>query len=135
MKSPEEIVQLMLENDAFSQFLGIKLVEIGLGNCTVQMTIREEMLNGFHIAHGGISYSLADSAFAFAANTHGFQCVSIESSISHVRKVTMGDCLIAVAKEKFRGKKTGIYEVVVQNERKELLALFKGHVHVSEMAW
>jgi acyl-CoA thioesterase len=135
MKIPKEIVQQMLDNDAFSQFLGIELVEIGLGQCTLKLTIKEEMLNGFHIAHGGISYSLADSALAFAANTHGFHCVSMETSISHIRKVTVGDTLMAIAQEKYRGSKTGIYEVVVQNEREELVALFKGHVHVSEKAW
>jgi acyl-CoA thioesterase len=135
MKIPEEIVRQMLDNDAFSQFLGIELVEIGLGQCILKMAIKEEMLNGFHIAHGGICYSLADSALAFAANTHGFHCVSLESSISHVRKVAVGDTLFATAKEKYRGMRTGIYEVVVQNQREELVALLKGHVHVSEKAW
>ena len=135
MKTPQEIVQLMLANDAFSHFLGIEIIAIGLGHCTLKITVKEQMLNGFYIAHGGITYSLSDSAFAFAANTYGFHCVSIESSISHVKKVMVGDTLIASAKEKFRGKKTGIYEVNVKNEREELVAFYLGHVHVSEKVW
>ena len=77
-----QVINQMYENDAFSQWLGIERIEEGLGYCQLKMTIRSEMLNGFGIAHGGISFSLADSALAFACNSHGRRAVSIETSIS-----------------------------------------------------
>ena len=125
----------MLKNDAFSQQLGIEIVAVGRGHCTLTMRVTNEMLNGFQMAHGGITYSLSDSAFAFAANTYGFHCVSFETSISHVKKVTAGQILNATAKEKYRSKKTGIYEVMVRNDQDDLVALFQGHAHVSEKSW
>jgi acyl-CoA thioesterase len=93
------------------------------------------MLNGFQIAHGGISYSLADSTLAFAANSHGQQCVSVETSISHLAKVNLGDTLTSTAKEIYRGKKTGVYEVKIVNQTQRLVAHFKGTVFVSDELW
>jgi acyl-CoA thioesterase len=93
------------------------------------------MLNGFHIAHGGISYSLADSSLAFAANSHGQHCVSVETSISHLGKVSLGDELTSIAKEIYRGKKTGVYEVDIFNQNQRLIAHFKGTVFVGEKEW
>ena len=98
MKTPEEIVNLMMKEDSFSQWLGVVIDKIDFGICHLRASINSEMLNGFHIAHGGISYSLADSALAFASNSHGLQCVSIETSISHVKKISEGDLIIAEAK-------------------------------------
>lgn len=86
MKSPAEIVQLMLEKDSFSNWLGIEVLLIEENVCRLCCTIKSDMLNGFEIAHGGISYSLADSCLAFAANSCGYQCVSIETSIRHLKK-------------------------------------------------
>lgn len=125
----------MLTNDKFSQWMGISSVSIGLGHCTLQATITSEMLNGFHIAHGGISYSLADSALAFASNSYGAKCVSIETSISHTRPTQLSDTLTAVATELHRGRKIGIYEVVVRNQNDKPIAFFKGTVHISEETW
>ena len=71
MNQSEKIVDKMYQNDAFSQWLGIEVVEVKDGYCKLNMTVRKEMLNGFQIAHGGIAYSLADSALAFASNSHG----------------------------------------------------------------
>lgn len=135
MKSPEEILELMLTNDSFSQWMGVSSISIGLGQCTLQADITKEMLNGFHIAHGGISYSLADSALAFASNSYGVKCVSIETSISHTRPTQLGETLTAIAKELHRGRKTGIYEVTVSNQLNKPIAFFKGTVHVSEDTW
>lgn len=135
MKTPQEIINQMMENDLFSQWLGISVVEIGLGFCILQQTVTKDMLNGFSIAHGGISYSLADSALAFASNSHGMKCVSIETSISHVRPVLENDTLTAIAKELHRGKTIGIYEVVVSNQKQKTVALFKGTVNVSADFW
>ena len=135
MKTPEEIVSTMLENDAFSQWLDVNVMSIGLGSCTLHTTIHGQMLNGFNILHGGISYSLADSALAFASNSYGFKCVSIDTSISHLRPAVVGDTLIATAIERHRGKTVGIYEVNVTNQDGKNIALFKGTVHISKDVW
>jgi acyl-CoA thioesterase len=115
--------------------LGIEIDFIDNGTCNLQAKITAEMLNGFQIAHGGISYSLADSALAFASNSRGVQCVSIETSISHVKKVSEGDVLIAEARELHRGRTTGIYDVSLKNQHNELVALFKGTVFITDKEW
>ncbi len=135
MKTPQEIVSHMLNQDTYSNWLGIEVLEVRAGYCKVQITIRNEMLNGFHIAHGGIAYSLADSTLAFASNTYGFQCVSIETSISHVLKVQVNDVLTAECKEEFHGSKTAIYEVRIVNQNNDLVALFKGTVFITQKEW
>ena len=129
------IVQKMMEKDAFSQWMNIEVLELKAGFCKLKSTVSPEMVNGFNIAHGGISYSLSDSALAFAANSHGKQCVSIETSISHTRPAKIGDTLIATCKELNRGKTIGIYEVTVTNQDEKIVALFKGTVHISEKSW
>ncbi len=135
MKTPEEIVNLMMERDAFSRWMGVEIEKLGFGNCTLKGSIQPEMLNGFGITHGGISYSLADSALAFASNSRGIQCVSIETSISHIKKTQLNDVLTAEATEIHRGTKTGIYEVKVTNQRDELVAIFKGTVFITGKEW
>ncbi|KAB1066259.1 hydroxyphenylacetyl-CoA thioesterase PaaI [Salibacter halophilus] len=132
---PIDIFHLMYDNDPFSKWMDMKLSHIEKGSCTLEMTVKEPMLNGFSIAHGGISYSLADSALAFAANSRGPQCVSIETSISHLAPTAKGDQLKAVAKEKHRGKKTAIYEVTITNQHNKTVALFKGTVYITSKNW
>ena len=85
----------MLSQDPYSQWLGIEILECEIGRCKVAMTVRKEMLNSMNKAHGGITYSLADTAFGFAANTHGKFAVSIETSINHIEAVNEGDYLVA----------------------------------------
>jgi acyl-CoA thioesterase len=135
MKTPKEIVDLMMNDDSFSKWMGVKIDTIDNGICVLRASVKEEMLNGFRIAHGGISYSLADSALAFASNSRGVQCVSIETSISHVKKVFQGDVLIARASEVHRGKTTGIYNVEIVNQNNLLVALFKGTVFITDKEW
>ena len=115
--------------------MGIELISIEPGTCVLKMIVRKEMLNGFEILHGGISYSLSDSALAFAANSYGFKCVSIESSISHLRPVKKGDILTAHAKEINRGKTIGVYEVTILNQDDKKVSHFKGTVHISQEIW
>ena len=134
MDSAKKVVDKMINGDAFSQWLGIEILEISEGFCKLKMTVRDEMTNGFDIAHGGIAYSLADSALAFAANSHGIQSVSIETSISHTEKVVAGDVLIAKAKEIYTDK-TGIYSVVIVNQNKDMIAHFKGTVYRTGKKW
>lgn len=131
----ENIVAQMLENDAFSQWLNVELISITPGAAILRCEINAEMLNGFAIAHGGISYSLADSALAFAANGYGAQCKSIETSISHLKTCKQGDILTAEATELQRGHKTGLYQVEVFNQQRELIAFFKGTVYISSKQW
>ncbi len=135
MLSPDQIVAKMRENDAFSQWLGIEVISLSLGSCVLQMQVNEHMLNGFHIAHGGISYALADSALAFASNTYGFQSVSIETAISHAKPVFLNDVLRAECTEINRGKTIGLYQVSVRNQAGKLIAHFKGTVHISDKIW
>ncbi len=123
-----------MEKDYFSQWLGVERLEEGPGFCILKMTIRKEMCNGFGIAHGGITFSFADSALAFACNSHGRQAVSIETSISHINPVLEGDTIIAAAREQSTTNKIAIYEVRIEKEG-TLVALFKGTVFRKETQW
>lgn len=131
----ERITEEMYRNDAFSQWLGIKVVEVGAGYCTLEMDIKPVMLNGFGVAHGGITFSLADSALAFASNGQGRNAVSIETSISHTHPVVEGDHLKAMAKELSLGYRIAIYEVVITNQNEEVVGLFKGTVYRKSSEW
>ena len=130
-----KVVDQMYNNDPFSQWLGIERVEDGVGTSLLRMTVTKEMLNGFGIAHGGITYSLADSALAFASNSYGEQCVSIETSISHTKAVKEGDVLTAIAKEANRTDKIAVYEVSVFNQDNETVAIFRGNVYNTKKEW
>ena len=125
----------MINGDAFSQWLGIKVIEISEGFCKLEMIVREEMTNGFNIAHGGISYSLADSALAFAANSDGIQSLSIETTISHTKKVMNGDTLIAETKEISKDEKTAVYNINITNQNNIEVAHFKGKVYRTQKKW
>ena len=135
MLTPQQIVSLMYDNDPFSQWLGMERVEVGPGHCTLRMTVRQEMTNGFGIAHGGITFALADSAFAFASNSRGRHALSIECDINHVKPVRVGDILTAKATEESLSNKVGIYRVNVMNENNEIVALFKGMVYRKGVEW
>lgn len=128
------IVDQMYNGDLFSQWLGIRRVEEGPGFCTLEMEVRSEMVNGFGIAHGAVTYALADSALAFASNAHGRKAVSIETSINHLKPVRPGDRLRAVAEETSLGHKLGIYTIRV-SRGDDLVALFKGIVYRREEEW
>lgn len=124
----ERVVRGMMAKDAFSQWLGIEVLEIAPGRSVVRMTVRAEMVNGFGVSHGGIAYSLADSALAFAANTNGNVTVAIENGISYPRAVNTGDVITATADEDSTTNKLGFYRVTVRNQRDELVATFRGTV-------
>lgn len=135
MAKSKKIVDRMYEFDYFSQWLGIERVVVEKGHTILKMQVKKEMLNGFGIAHGGITYSLADSALAFASNARGVQSVSIETSINHIKPTREGDFLIAEAKELNVTNKTGLYEIKVKNQDGELVALFKGMVYRTGKEW
>jgi acyl-CoA thioesterase len=125
----------MYNNDPMSQWLGIERIQDGPGISVLRMTVRKEMLNGFAIAHGGISYSLADSALAFASNSHGVQAVSIETSIAHVAQAREGDVLTTRVEEKSLTQRTGLYHVDVINQEGKVIAFFKGTVYRTGKMW
>ncbi|PVW17302.1 PaaI family thioesterase [Marixanthomonas spongiae] len=130
----EKIPHKMLSLDAFSQWLGIEILEVELGRCKVGMTVRKEMLNSMGKAHGGISYSLADTAFGFAANTHGKYAVSIETSINHIEALNEGDYITAESVIEKATNKLG-FNIVEVKRGDELVALFKGVVYRTSKDW
>ena len=130
----EAIPHKMLSQDAFSTWLGIEILECELGRCKVGMNIRKDMLNSMDKAHGGISYSLADTAFGFAANTHGKFAVSIETSINHIEALNEGDYLTAESVIEKVNNKLGFNIIEVKREG-ELVALFKGVVYRTQKKW
>jgi len=123
------VVQGMLARDEFSRWLGLEVVELGPSRCLCRMSVREDMVNGFGVAHGGIAYSLADSALAFASNTHGRITMSIENGISYPAAVQPGDTLTALCREESASYRVAFYLVRVTNQRDELVALFRGTVY------
>lgn len=134
MLSPKEITDTMMRSDYFSRWLGIEVLETGEGFCRLRMQVRQDMLNGFGIAHGGITYSLADSALAFASNSHGPKSVSVETSISHTRPLKEGDVIEATAREEHRSNKIAVYSVQVTHGA-DTVALFKGTVYRTSKNW
>ena len=136
MTSPIEIVNGMIAKDYFSQWLGIEVLDVKEGFCKIQMTVRKDMLNGFGIAHGGITYSVADSALAFASNSHGQKAVSVETSISHTVSLKENDIIIAECIEEHCSNKIGVYTVKIYNSLDlSVVALFKGTVYRTSKIW
>ena len=120
------VVNHMIENDYFSQWMGVEIIEIKEGFSKIKMAIRKEMVNGFGIVHGGIPFSLADSAFAFACNSRNNLSVALDVTISFIKAVNVGDILTAEAKEIHNGRSTGVYLISVTNQAEKQVALFKG---------
>ena len=133
--TPRSITDEMLDNDAFSLWLGIERIKDGLGVSSLKMKVRGEMLNGFGILHGGIAFSFADSALAFAANSHGRKCLSVENSIHYINSCTEGDEIIAHAKEVSCSFKIGVYEVEIVKSDGKKVAVFRGTVYRSSKEW
>ena len=135
MLTPSEIVNKMLNNDAMSQWLGIELISVNKGKVTIKMTVRKEMTNGFGIAHGGITYSLSDSSLAFSANSYGIHAVSVETSISHLKPVNIGDILTTEVEEISLTKRIGVYHIKVTNQKNILVSTMKGTMYRTGKEW
>jgi len=120
------VVSHMMENDFFSQWMNVEVLEVKEGYSKIQMTIRKEMVNGFGIVHGGLPFSLADSAFAFACNNRNNLSVALDVTITFTRAVNIGDILTAEAIEFHNGRSIGVYLITVTNQKNEQVALFKG---------
>ena len=120
-----EVVKHMMDNDFFSQWMGIEVLEIREAYSRIRMAVRSEMVNGFGIVHGGIPFSLADSAFAFACNNRNNLSVALDTSINFIKSVAVGDILTAEAKELHNGRSTGLYNIIITNQDNETVAQFK----------
>lgn len=128
----ERVVHGMLKTDGFSEWCGMEVLEIAPKRSVVQMRVREEMANGFGVSHGGVVYSLADSALAFAANTSGKITVAIENSISYPKAVRIGDVITATCEEESSSNRLGFYRVVVKNQKDEIVSTMRGTVYRTE---
>lgn len=124
----KKVVDKMMADDAFSQWLDIEVVKIKPGYTKLEMTVRDEMVNGFGVTHGGITFSLADSALAFASNSYGRVAVAMENNISFMKKVMTGDTLTAETEELSIGRRIGVYNITITNQNEEQVALFRGTV-------
>jgi len=121
-----KVVSKMMDHDLFSQWMQLKVLDVQEGYSKVQMLVREEMVNGFGIVHGGLPFSLADSAFAFACNNRNNLSVALDVTITFTKAVHVGDLLTAEAKEVHNGRSTGVYLITITNQKSEQVALFKG---------
>jgi acyl-CoA thioesterase len=131
---PTTIPEKMLSQDAFSSWLGIEILKISFGKCKVGLKIRREMLNSMQKAHGGITYALADTAFGFAANTHGNYAVSIETSINHIEALHENDYITAESIVEVTKNKLG-FHIVELKKGEQIVALFKGVVYRTSKEW
>lgn len=141
MEIAKKIVDKMMNGDAFSKWLGIDVLEVSEDFCKLKMTVRDEMTNGFDIAHGGITYSLADSCLAFAANSYGIQALTLETSINYSKVAESGDILTAISKKiftkekHFKSGKLAKYDIVITNQNSEEIAHFTGTVYRNGKEW
>lgn len=128
-KLAKKVVDLMFDKDLFSQWLGVERIKDGQGSCVLKMTVRKEMLNGFGIVHGGVTFSFADSALAFASNTYGNVAVALDCTISFPNPAKEGDELTARAEELSLSNKIGVYLITITNQKNEKTGIFKGTVY------
>ncbi|WP_425404350.1 hydroxyphenylacetyl-CoA thioesterase PaaI [Hwanghaeella sp.] len=129
-KTPEQIAQdvtdTLLAEDAASRMLGIELLEVRPGYARLAMTVRADMLNGFKMMHGGLTFTLADSAFAFACNSHNKMTVAQSCDVDFTNAAKEGDVLTAECREAFLRGRSGVYDVSVTNQDGVVIALFRG---------
>lgn len=126
MAFPQQVVTHMMQHDRFSQWLGIEVLDVSEGYSKIKMTVRDEMINGFGIVHGGVAFSLADSAFAFACNNRNVLSVALDTAINFLKPVHVGDLLTAEARELHNGRSTGLYQITISNQQDHVVAVFKG---------
>jgi acyl-CoA thioesterase len=125
----EACATAMFAQDRASQALGMRIIEVTPGYAQLAMSVREDMVNGHQICHGGLIFTLADSAFAFACNTYNAVTVAAGATIEFLAPGRLGDELTATAQEQSRSRRTGVYDVTVRNQRGECIALFRGRSH------
>ena len=126
LETAKQCAKTMWAGDKASKALGIKVAIREAGSATAHMRVREDMVNGFNVCHGGLIFTLADTAFAFACNAYDRVTFAASASIEFVRPAQLGDKLSAVAREEHRGSRSGYYAVTVENDLGEVVALFRG---------
>jgi len=126
------VANAMYARDQASQSLGMQLIETRPGYARLRMRVQESMLNGHQTCHGGFIFALADSAFAFACNSHNRVTVAAGAAIDFLAPGRLGDQLTATAEERIRSKRTGLYDVSVHNQKGECIAMFRGRSHQLE---
>lgn len=124
-----EEAQKLYSGDAFSQWMGVELVDVKENYCLIKMPIKAEMINGLKTVHGGVTFSLADSALAFSSNTKGDAAVALNCYINFMKAVRLGDTLSAESILLNETRKTAVYEISVKNQEDELMASFRGTVY------
>ena len=122
----EAVKELMLRQDTFSQLLGMQVDEVSAGYCRLHFEVRPDMLNGFGSLHGGATFAAADTAFAFACNSHGRQSVGLTVTIDYLEAGRVGDVITVEARQESLKHKIGVYQVRAVNQKGVVLALFKG---------
>ena len=130
--TPLETAQYMLDQDEFSKWMGIKLIEVREKYCLIEMTVKKEMINGLKTVHGGVTFSLADSALAFSSNNTNEASVALNCMINFTKAVKLGDTLIAESVLISDTRKTGVYDISITNQHKILVATFRGTVYKIE---
>lgn len=130
--SPQETAQYILNQDYFSQWMGVSLIEIRENYCLIEMPIRKEMINGLKTVHGGVTFSFAESALAFSSNNTGNAAVALNCMISFTKAVRLGDTLIAESILMADTRKTAVYDIAITNQHKVLVASFRGTVYKLE---
>ena len=130
---PEKIVQKMISNDSFSNWLDLEIEGVKKGYCKLKVTINKHMTNGFDLAHGGICYSIADSCFAFAANSTGKISLTKSASINYLKKIEINDIIMAECQQ--LNENNNLFTVYLFNQRNEEIALFKGTAHFTNKDW
>ena len=127
--TPLETAQYMLDQDEFSKWMGIKLIEVREKYCLIEMPVKKEMINGLKTVHGGITFSFADSALAFSSNNTNEASVALNCTINFTKAVKMGDILRAESVLISDTRKTGIYDIKITNQNQDLVAAFRGTVY------
>jgi acyl-CoA thioesterase len=125
-RTAERSARTLYAQDRASQSLGMRITRVAAGEAELTMQVLTDMTNGHDICHGGLVFALADSAFAFACNSYGDSTVAAAASIDFLAPVRAGDTLTANARELWRGGRSGLYEIIVTNQRGEPVALFRG---------
>ena len=118
--------QAMYARDRWSLALGMELLEVGPGHARMRMAIREDMANVHNMGHGGLTFTLADSTFAYCCNSHNKNAVAVTCLIEYMRPTYVGDVLTATGREQAREGRNGVYDIRVENQDGELVALFRG---------
>ncbi len=126
LETARRCADTMYANDRSSQALGIEITIPAAGEAVATMTVRDDMVNGFNVLHGGLTFALADTAFAFACNAYDVQSFAASAQIDFLRPAMLGDVLTATAIEDHRGRRSGYYSVEVRNQQGEMIALFRG---------